>query len=206
MSNHQHLRQLLHRIDGSSYKAYKDLKGAYQFPDFTLHIDYVQGDPFAAPSRLRVRVPQTVAQFPPEAYGARSRAIALQDYLIRQFAQAAADLSSHRGSGKSGLIAVTRLGQEILDRSAATVNSDWIELRFVVGLPARGRRILGRQAAGLLCDDVPELVARSLLYANLNADALRRHIETAEDADALRDQLATQDLIAFVANGAILPR
>ncbi|MEM8641262.1 MAG: ABC-ATPase domain-containing protein [Cyanobacteria bacterium P01_G01_bin.54] len=204
--SHQHLRQLLHRLDGGSYKAYKDLKGTYQFPAFTLSIDYVQGDPFAAPSRVRVQVPQAIAQFPPETYDVKSRSIALQDYLIRQFDQAAADLSSDRGSGKSGLIEVTHLGQEILEHSAATVSSEGVELRFVVGLPARGRRILGRQAAGLLCEDVPELVERSLLYNNLNASALSRHVETAEDTTALRHQLIEQGLIAFVANGAILPR
>ena len=52
------LRTALHAIDGRSYKAYKDLRGAYHFDGFALHIDHVQGDPFAAPSRLRVEVPQ----------------------------------------------------------------------------------------------------------------------------------------------------
>ncbi|NEO85014.1 MAG: ABC-ATPase domain-containing protein [Spirulina sp. SIO3F2] len=206
MPSHQHLRQTLHRLDGGSYKAYKDIKGAYQFPNFTLYIDYVQGDPFAAPSRVRVRVSQSVAQFPPTLFCSPSRAIALRDYLTRQFDQAAAELSSYRGSGKSGLIEVTRLGQEILDRSAALVNQDWLELRFVVGLPARGRRILGRQAAGLLCEDVTKLVEQALIYNNLNPEPLVQQVETAEDADTLRDQVAEQGLIAFVANGAILPR
>lgn len=206
MLSSQHLRQTLNRLDGGSYKAYKDIKGAYQFPDFSLHIDYVQGDPFAAPSRVRVRVLQAVAQIPASLYASPSRRIALQDYLARQFTAVADDLSSYRGSGKSGLIGVTRLGQEILDRSAAQVNASYVEVRFVVGLPARGRRILGRQAAGLLCEDVVEIVARSLLFSSLNTATVTHHVETAEDADALRTQLSQHNLIAFVANGAILPR
>ena len=34
------------------------MQGSYDFGNFTLHIDYVQGDPFASPSRIRVVVPQ----------------------------------------------------------------------------------------------------------------------------------------------------
>ena len=47
MHSRDHLRQILHRIDGSGYKAHKDLKGVYDFSHFVLSIDHVQGDPFA---------------------------------------------------------------------------------------------------------------------------------------------------------------
>jgi predicted ABC-class ATPase len=49
----------LRRIDGRGYPAYKDLRGSFAFPAFTLYIDHVQGDPFAAPSKLRLRMPMT---------------------------------------------------------------------------------------------------------------------------------------------------
>lgn len=42
------LRNLLARIDRKGYPAYKDTRGAYQFPAYVLSIDHVQGDPFAA--------------------------------------------------------------------------------------------------------------------------------------------------------------
>ena len=48
------LRRTITRIDGKGYKAYKDIKGLYAFGLYTLIIDHVQGDPFAAPSRVRV--------------------------------------------------------------------------------------------------------------------------------------------------------
>lgn len=200
------LRQTLRQLDGQSYKAYKSIKGAYDFDLFTLQIDYVQGDPFAAPSQVRVFVPQSVAQFPTELFKTHSRTVALEDYLTRQFDQATHQFKQHRGSGKSGLIAITRPGQAILPRTTAFVDEDRIELRFVVGLPAFGRRIAGYQAVDLLCDDVPEMVGRSLLYASLNPKAIRRHVETAEDADWLRAELKARHLVAFVADGAILPR
>ncbi|MGL6344320.1 MAG: P-loop domain-containing protein, partial [Waterburya sp.] len=206
MSDRTSLNASLLKLDNANYKAYKDIRGNYQFEDFTLIIDYVQGDPFAAPSQLRVIIPQTVADFPRQLYKSVSREIALRDYLARQFAQAAAQLSSNRGTGKSGLIAVAPLGQEVLARTAVYINAEQLEVRFVVGLPARGRSILGRQAAELLCQAIPEIVTNSLIYRSLDPAAIQRQVETIEDADWLRQQLPSQNLVAFIANGAILPR
>jgi len=203
---HTALRQSLHRIDGRGYKAYKDMWGTYDFPHFTLYIDYVQGDPFASPSRLRVRVPQTVAQYPDWTYSNRSRRIGLENYLASAFAAACRTASERSGSGKSGLIAMDAPGQEVLERTAINVTSNWVEARFVVGLPARGRRVLGKNAAEMLCDALPTLVEAALFYANGRPDRIQQYVETNEDADALREQLTAYDLVAFVADGSVLPR
>jgi predicted ABC-class ATPase len=141
----------LQRLDGQSYKAYKSLKGDYDFGDFTLLIEHVQGDPFAAPSRVRVWVPQAVAQFPPSLWNQPCRAVALADALTRQFYQATRHRERQAGSGKSGSGGHCRPSQAILKRTAATVTADGVELRFTVGLPAFGRRIAGRQAAPRCC-------------------------------------------------------
>ncbi len=206
MPTHEELRRHLLRIDGRGYKAYKDIRGRYTFPGFTLIIDHVQGDPFAAPSKLRVLVPQSVAGFPPDTYSSHSREVALRDFLTRQFDVQARRLSERRGTGRSGLIAIDRPGQEVLERTSAFVDERMVEVRFVVGLPAHGRRVLGRQAAEMLCDDLPRIVERALKYRNLDVQALQRHIETAEDADWIRERLRERGLVAFVADGAILPR
>ncbi len=206
MANDQVLRQTLVRLDGLGYKAYKEIQGSYRFPGFTLHVDFVQGDPFAAPSRLRVVVPQAEAGFPTETFHSRSREIALRDYLTRQFGQAAAAVREKRGSGNSGLIAIAPTSQYILERSALWVSEVAVEARFWVGLPARGRQILGRTAADLLCDDLPLIVGRSLFYSALNPTELQQHLTVAEDTDWLRDQLAARGLVAFVPDGALLPR
>lgn len=208
----KNLRSLLHRLDGKSYPAYKDLTGSYQFDRdqtgrFTLVIDHVQGDPFAAPSRLRASVPMVVARFEADLMKPRSRLIALRDFLARSFALACQQYAQRdRGSGKSGLIAMALPGQEILERTAIIVTADYVEARFVCGLPAKGRRILGRQAAAMLCEDIPEIVSAALCHQNLNTLRLKQHLDTAEDADFLRHQLTTLGLVAFVADGAVLPR
>ena len=206
MSDRHNLNSILLSLDNSSYKAYKEIKGSYQFDSFVLVIDYVQGDPFASPSQLRVIIPQTVARFPSQLYQSHSREIALRDYLARQFSIGAKRVSSNRGTGKSGLIGIASLGQEVLIRNAVLIDSEAVEVRFIVGLPARGRRVLGRQAAQMLCQDIPQLVAESLIYSSLDGQDTQHHVETIEDADWLRQQLPTKSLVAFVANGAILPR
>ncbi|EKQ71077.1 putative ATPase of the ABC class [Leptolyngbyaceae cyanobacterium JSC-12] len=206
MTTQSALRQFLNRIDGQSYKAYKDLERQYTFPDFTLLIDRVQGDPFASPSQCRVRMPQAKAKLPKFLYDSPSRGVALRDFLTRQCDRVAHSLRQKRGSGSSGLIAITQPRQSILERTSAFVKDEWVEVRLVVGLPAFGRRVAGRQAAEMLCDDLPELINHSLRYSSLDADAVLRHVETAEDADWLRSQLAEQGLVAFIADGAMLPR
>lgn len=209
MIKNHNLKSLLLKLDGANYKAYKQIGGSHRFTDYTLIIDRVQGDPFAAPSQLRIIISQAVANFPTQLYKSKVREIATRDYLARQFAQAANQLNSHhsmtRGS-KSGLIAIAPLGQEVLERTSVFIDSEQLEVRFVLGLPARVRRILGQQAAAMLCEDLPRLVESSLRYQSLNVNAIQHHVETIEDADWLRQQLSQHNLVAFVANGSILPR
>jgi predicted ABC-class ATPase len=153
-----------------------------------------------------VQIPQSVADFPPNLYQTRIREIALRDYLTRQFDKAAQELSSRRGTGKSGLIAIVQLGQSVLDRTSAFITHEFVEVRFVVGLPARGRSILGRQAVEMLCEDIPEIVDKSLKYSRLNQKKIQQQVETVEDADWLRQQLPERGLVAFIPDRAILPR
>jgi len=139
------LRATLQRIDRRGYKAYKDIRGDWNLGDFTLHIDHVQGDPFAAPSRVRVTISADVATFPSDMYSSQSRATGLTSYL-------------------------------------------------------------GYEAIELLLQDVPAIVASSLYRSAYSDDKLWRWIKVNEDADALRAALPEQNIIAFVADGAILPR
>ena len=136
------LEAALRRIDGRGYRAYKDLRGSYQFDHFQLIIDHVQGDPFAEPSRLRARMAMSRAGFPEQAYAPRPRRIALEDWLTRAFSRALRCLGQRPvGSGKSGLLLIDQPGQEILERSSARITADHVELRFKVGLPAAGRTL-----------------------------------------------------------------
>ena len=202
-----------HRLEGRGYPALKDLRGAYAFDGFTLYIDHVQGDPFAAPSKLRVRVPMEVAGFPAELIEGPVRRLALADFVARAIRSAigksAAEAGTRsEGSGKSGLIRIDAGGQEVLERTAVRISrdGDWIEARLEVGLPAAGRRILGKRAGELLCDAVPRASLMGLRFDSLDADRVTAFVHCIENQEAIREALAGRGLIAFVGNGAILPR
>jgi len=207
MKTDQTLDEHLRRMDGRGYKTYKEIKGEYRFPDFVLIIDHVQGDPFATPSRIRVRVDREASGFPQALSDNRSRNVALCDYLTRIFYKNCNKYAQgNRGTGKSGLITVDRPVQEILESTAMVVSPQRVEARFFMGLPAQGRRIAGRHAAIMFLKELPEIVRASLFYNSLDSAHLQTHIEISEDADFLREKLDELGLVAFVANKALLPR
>jgi predicted ABC-class ATPase len=193
----ENLTRTLERIDGKGYKAYKDIVGRYTFADFRLIVDHVQGDPFAAPSRLRAVVPWAVAGLPEHSLSNAARQRAARDYIARAFRDAARQESAIR---------IDAGHQTVLDRTAVLFTDEGVELRFTVNLPARGRTILGRQARQLLCNALAETVRASAVMTSLDAGAFKRHCDGVEDQVALRGGLSGAGLVAFVPDGAILPR
>lgn len=197
MPDRSRLQRLLDQLDGRQYPAYRDLLGAWRLGPVELIVDRVQGDPFAAPSRVRVRHATGLA-------GALltdpDRRVAAEDWLLRRFLRHLH--GSKRGSGRSGALEVYEPGPEVIERSALRLLPDGrAEVRFCVGLPAGGRRILGRQAAELLLDDVPR--AASSLAAG---PGLEEHVRCVVRQRSLRRALRAAGLVAFVEDGSILPR
>lgn len=209
MQSAAELKQLLDRIDHRGYPAYKDTKGQYQFQGYVFSIDHVQGDPFASPSKVSVQVKGSTAGFPEELYKGRHQRAALQDEMTRQFYRAIQKYAFRaKGSGKSGLISVSKCGQEVLERTACEINpkNGDVKLRFEVGFPANGRTINARELEKIVFGFLPECVEQSLFYKNCDKKRVCSIIDLAEDQQYIRDELEKNDLIAFVANGAILPR
>jgi predicted ABC-class ATPase len=207
MRDAEQLRAMLGRMDGRGYKAYKDLEGSWRLSDFVLHVDHVQGDPFAEPTRVRAVIEDRIVGLDGDAYRTLPRALGTAAFLARAFAEEAPARSCRRGSGRSGEIRMEHPGQVVLPQTAVRVTSTGeVEARFTVGLPAEGRRIAGRQATRLLLDDVPKLVHSTLVAEAHDVDDVERHAATNEDATALRAALTDRGLLAFVADGAVLPR
>ena len=145
MKNLSDLKRELEKIDGRGYKTYKTLEGQYSFEDYILSIDHVQGDPFASPSRLRIIINKNKAKFPEGLIDKDYKKIAVCDFLTRLFYFNINKFGEKIfGSGKSGLIAISRCPQEILERTSVIINNDSIEARFYVGFPAKGRTVLAR--------------------------------------------------------------
>ncbi|KAF2487434.1 hypothetical protein BDY17DRAFT_306819 [Neohortaea acidophila] len=208
----------LHQIDGSQYGAYHQLRGQYHHvePTFTLSVDRVQGDPYAPPSQVRCIMPWQETGLPNDYLASDIRKVAACDLITRVAADVIRERHMNRGIGdgnvgwsgpKGGAFNINSPGQEVLPRTSAMIaGSETIELRFTVSLPAAGRRILGPQAWQILGINLVEMISQSLLHRNLHSDKLREHVMSVERQHALRAQLLPRGLIAFIANGSILPR
>jgi predicted ABC-class ATPase len=207
MSSKEDLKAILSRIDEKGYKAYKETEGSFDFDGFILHIDQAQGDPFAAPSRVRIQVPLSKGNFPGFLYDKKIKRIAFQDYVTRQLEKVIAKATKgHRGVGRSGQVGIDSPGQEILDRTAVSIDTQGVEARLTVGLPADGRRILGKEAEAIFFEEIPAVVAQALSYGSYDAGDVKLHVDAAEDQEALRGQLDEKDLVAFVGDLSVLPR
>lgn len=208
MKTNRELERALASVDRRGYPAYKSLRGAYDFGDFVLSIDHVQGDPFASPSKMSARIPARVAGFESQMHDAPHRRVALEDWLVRRFAAECARVNFKAGgSGKSGLIATSKPGPEVLARSACEIAPDGsVTLRFEAGLPAHGRTVDGRAAARMLLELVPQCVQRILPHDGRAMAQAHDAVNLADDQHAARQALDRLGLVAFVANGSILPR
>ena len=207
MKQSEELRTMLRSIDHKSYPAYKSLAGAYHFPGYTLSIDHVQGDPFASPSSLSVEIPIKAAGFPLSFYSSHVCKAALEDHLTRILWKQFQDFNfKAKGSGKSGLLSVSRCGQEILERSACQISDAFITARFHVGFPAFGRTICAGELEKILFDFLPKCVEQSFFYHRLNKKAVEDTVFLAEDQEFIRNKLREEGLTAFIANGSVLPR
>ncbi len=207
MKRSTELEKTLKSLDGQKYGAYKRTKGTYAFDQFRLAIDHVQVDPFAPPSKMRLIIDRNSAQIPDNLLDTKDKRIAVADFLTRTFAKQAAKFNhTVKGAGKNGKIFIDHCGQEILKRTAVVINDKDIEVRIEVGMPAAGRKILGKAAAHTLIQGLPSIVDQSLIFKNINQQALQNQVTLKLDQTYIREQLEQQNLVAFVANDSILPR
>jgi predicted ABC-class ATPase len=205
-ATHHDLERTLRQIDGAGYGRYRALEGAWAFPDFVLVVDRVQRDPFAPPSRVRVFRDAKATGLSPGLCTPGPRAEGLACHLARHFAGQCRARWGGAGPGAAGL-AMTAPAQEVLPITAVLTGDDGsIEARFTAGLPARGRRIDGPAAVRLLLEDLPALVAGTFTAGAHDPGELALYAEVNEDALALRAALRGRGLVAFVADGALLPR
>lgn len=178
--------------------------------------DRVQGDPYAPPSWIRIQLPNSIAKFPAE-YATESsiRNTALCDFLTRVLSDmlhggtgtdwTEAVSGGGWGGSKGGDINVDAPGQYVLSRTSVVVTANSVEARLTMSLPARGRSVEGNRASQIV-GGLMDVVKRSLHFKALDKEKLRSHILSVEDQEAARAQLSDLGLVAFVANGSVLPR
>ncbi|EIK4809488.1 ABC-ATPase domain-containing protein [Vibrio parahaemolyticus] len=191
------LTATLKKIEKQNYRAYQQIKGQYDFTDFTLFIDHVQGDPYASASRFRATRAWSLTglEWLKDESPAFQRAA--RDFIARSFEQFAK---------QENTVSIALNGQTVLDSTAVLFTEEGIELRFRVNLPAEGRSVLGKKANNILTFHLPKFIRRATLERELDREAMVKHCQVVEDQSALREQLEAHNLVAFVANGSVLPR
>ena len=207
MKTQAELQKLLRDIDHKGYKAYKVLEGEYDFGAYRLCIDHVQGDPFASPSRVRL-VYRNQGNIPASYFETKHRRTAVEDYLLRSLHRnlRAGEGRAAKGSGKSGLVTACRTGQEILETTAMRISKDAIEARIEVGFPAFGRTIAAGELSQILFRLLPDLAEKCFHLQPRMKQDLDKVTALADDQQFIREALTEHDLVAFVADGSILPR
>ena len=199
----------LHALDGRSYAAYKAIVGRYRAPaGWFLHIDRVQSDPYAPPTRIHVDVPTDLhgLELLDEAdlLADVDRRLAVGDFLTREL---------HAGFRGTAL-SIASPGQEILQRSSIILRPDekkegagWIlEARARLALPAQGRSIQGHEASRIVGRDLVRELEEAMDLTGERGDRLVRHIATLEDHRALTATAARNGWVSFLADGSVLPR
>ena len=199
----------LHALDGRSYAAYKAIVGRYRAPaGWFLHVDRVQADPYAPPTRIHVDVPTDLhgLELLDEAdlLADADRRLAVGDFLTREL---------HAGFRGTAL-SIASPGQEILQRSSIIVRSDekkegpgWVlEIRARLALPAQGRSIQGHEASRIVGRDLVRELEEAMDLTGERGDRLVRHIATLEDHRALTATVARNGWVSFLADGSVLPR
>ncbi|WP_227939863.1 ABC-ATPase domain-containing protein [Alkalihalobacillus deserti] len=201
----KNLQETLKKIDQKGYKAYKDIQGKYQFSRYVLHIDYVQGDPFANPSKIRVVVPRKETEISQKWTNNRYRKIGCEDFVARKIHEKL--LGVHKrigGTGKSGDIDIDHPNQKVIERTAIQLEDHFMTICLSIGLPANGRRILGSEAKKIFFQIIPEVIERSVY--EIKENEIQDVIYLCDQQETIRQYLKEHGLVSFIANGSILPR
>lgn len=92
------------------------------------------------------------------------------------------------------------------DASVAQPQPTYLEIRARLQLPARGRSIQGRAAARTLSLDLPRALDAAFDLTGERLERLLAHVAAMEDHAALTRALESHGWVAFLADGALLPR
>ena len=197
------LYQKIRAFDGKNYGLYRSLEGkSWDFGDFSLDFLHVQGDPFAPASRILVTAPLKVLGFGSEWSGTFERKLAISDFLLRRLAKSVKE----KYPDKNGAREIDEPGPEVLVRNALWVDNGELRACLQVRLPGEGRKIQAELAAEILTMVLPDLLSASLYCTPQILQGLEQHYAVLERRRLILEELPKRGLVAFVPDGAVLPR
>lgn len=206
MASEEVLRKTLKNADGKPFVKYKGIENNFVLDDFEIIIDEVQNDR-AGHTSMRVRVPMKSAAFPEDTWSTKNREIALRDLIARRFWESArTHARSPIPKTDGGEVYIPRPGQEILERGSVIITKYFVEVRFTADLPSVGGKVCASTTEALIFSRIHTIVSESMFYSAYKQSKLYNHIQTAENAQFIRDSLESKGLVGFVAVGSVLPR
>jgi len=198
------LNDLVQSLGGRKGGRLTELAGTYEFGEFSLCIESAADSGGKSGLIVRARVPLENAGFPEKTFATKTRETAVRSFIARELASLSGGYSKKKPETGPNLIQIDRPGFEILETSAVVVGGGFIEARFTVRLPMEQGAVSVVKAQDLLVTRLPDIVRKGCLFRSVDVEAFTRYIETCEDAEAARGQLAERGLVAFVANGSLL--
>ena len=202
------LYQKIRSLQGKNYGLYKSLaERSWDFGDFTLEFLHVQGDPFAPASRVLIKSSLQTLGFSGEWSSSFERRLALSDYLYRRLGA----LVKEKYPERDAAVVFDTAGPEMLVRNSLWVDNGELRACLQVRLPGDGRKIQAEDAAEILTMVLPDLVSAGLYNSGKSKPEgvepeLLEHYRVLSERKAILEELYKRDLVAFVPDGAVLPR
>jgi len=215
MKDRKEFYNLLAEIDGKPFSEYEKAIGDFDFARYVIKCPKLDLSPNAESPVFNIRVPQSIAELPGHLYDSPVRRTALEDLLTRNLSEAAGEIARFNESGWARRnILVAEPGQKILPRTSVLVTKEYIDATIRIALPykvfagasEKNRIVDAEMARKVFFEDLPEVISSSLFCCNLDIAEAENFVDTMEDADRVRQTLATLGLVGFVGEGSLLAR
>ncbi len=200
---------LLKTLEGKQFGDYGGLLDrVFSCRRYTLRFIHIQGSPGANPASVcHLRFSYAQLGLAASCLQNAPRRMATADYLLRAvFRGVEKHARQNRGAMGSGSFQPLQLPPQVLQRNVVAFGRKFVHIAIRISLPgSRENRILGRQASHMFDQEIPGIV--DVLFASVRrASKIRSHCDTVEDMVWLQGRLDALGLVAFVGDGAILPR
>lgn len=196
-------------LDGLPYLDYQELRNqTFRLPHGLLRFVHIQGSPGAFPASVcHLALKTTDLDLDDRCFANPYRRIAAEDYFLRAFGNGVmAHARQNRGAQGSGSFQPLYLPPQVLERNVVRLNRTELRIAFHISLPGSyDNKILGRQAIHMLAQEMPAIVD-AVAAAAARRKTVKRHCDVVEDMRHLQSRLTQLGLVAFVGDGAILPR
>jgi predicted ABC-class ATPase len=212
MKDRKEFYNQLAEIDGKPFSEYERLIGDFDFARYVIKCSKIDTDRDGEIPVFNIRVPQSIAELPGHLYDSPVRRTALEDLLTRNLCAVAGRIANFNESGWARRnILITEPGQTILPRTSVLVTKEYIDVRIRIALPyktyASGERLVDAEMARkVFFEDLPEIVSSGIFCCNLDLAEAEDFVNGMEDADRVRQTLATLGLVSFLGEGSLLAR